>query len=458
MIEKRDKVITGVSGGADSVCLLFMLCSLQNKMGFDVAVCHVNHGLRGKEADADERFVLRLCEKLGVPCRVFRENVELIARNRKQSLEEAGRMARRKAFETMCEENGGTRIATAHHSGDNAETVLLNVARGTGLRGLCGIHPVRGRFVRPMLCLSRKEIEDWLEENGISYCQDRTNEEDAYTRNRIRHNILPAIEMQVNPGAAGHLNELSRQAQEIWEYVCVQTDQAWEECVSVRGGHPDGRKEIRIDRDKFRKMAPALQKFLIQRCIQTAAESQRDIAAEHIDAVRGLFDKQTGKRTDLPHQIRAVRTYGGVLLRRQEKREKAGKAVQTELKIPGVTCIPGTNRKICCTLLEADGSLSAKALPQKSYTKCFDYDIIEYSLSARYRRPGDYLTIDGEGRKQKLKAYFINEKIPAEERGRRLLIADGEHIVWIPGMRMSSAYQIGEHTKRILKISITEGQ
>ena len=136
MIRAGDTVITGVSGGADSVCLLFMLCSLRGRLGFEVSVCHVNHGLRGADADADERYVEALCGKLKVPCRIFRENVELTARKRKQSLEEAGRMVRREAFETMCREDGGTKIATAHHRDDNAEAMIMNLARGTGLKGL----------------------------------------------------------------------------------------------------------------------------------------------------------------------------------------------------------------------------------------------------------------------------------------------------------------------------------
>ena len=138
MIEHGDVVIAGVSGGADSVCLLLTLCSLREKFGFEVKVCHVNHCLRGAAADADEEYVKKLCGELGVECRVFRKEVELIAEKRKQSCEEAGREVRREAFEQMCAENGGTKIATAHHRDDQAETVLLNIARGTGIRGLCG--------------------------------------------------------------------------------------------------------------------------------------------------------------------------------------------------------------------------------------------------------------------------------------------------------------------------------
>ena len=227
MIGKGDVVVAGVSGGADSVCLLFVLCGLRRELGFSVRACHVNHGLRGAEADADEEYVRRLCRDLGVPCRFFHEDVEWIARKRKQSPEEAGRMVRREAFLTMCREDGGTKIATAHHRDDNAETVLLNMARGTGLKGLGGIRPVTGKWIRPLLALTREQTEGYLRRRGITWCEDATNSGDEYTRNRIRHNILPALETQVNRRTAAHLDDLSRQAQEIWTNQEQGADLAW---------------------------------------------------------------------------------------------------------------------------------------------------------------------------------------------------------------------------------------
>ncbi len=457
MIEEGDRVIAGVSGGADSVCLLFMLCSLREKMKFQILVCHVNHGLRGAEADADEKFVEELCERLGVPCRIFRENVELTARKRKQSFEEAGRMVRREAFEAMCREYGGTKIATAHHQDDNAETMLLNLARGTGLNGLCGIRPVRERWIRPLLCLGRAEIEKWLESRKIGFCRDATNEEDEYTRNRIRHHIIPALEQQVNMGTVRHLNELSAQLQEVWDFIREQTMEAWDACVSVKE-EAAGKSTVRIDGRRFQETAPAVRKFLAAECIREAAGAGKDIESVHIDALTALFEKQTGKTLNLPYRVKAKRTYSGVELFQEEKASENAGTDEVELRIPGETRLPGTNKKILCTVSAAGGDFSAEEIPQKSYTKCFDYDIIKYSLSARFRRPGDYLTVDRKGSRQKLKSYFINEKVPREERDRMLLIADGDHIVWIPGMRMSSAYQIGGKTKRILKIKITEEQ
>ena len=463
MIEENDVVIAGVSGGADSVCLLFVLCALKEKYDFSIRVCHVNHGLRGADADADEQFVKELCRKLNVPCRVFHRDVELIARKRKQSPEEAGRMVRREAFEIMCREEGGTRIAAAHHCDDNAETILLNLARGTGIRGLCGIRPVYGKWIRPLLGVSRGEIESALSEEGISWRRDMSNEDDIYTRNRIRHHILPSLQTQVNPETVRHLNELSRQAQEVWEYLEQGVKRAWERCVEpeYEAGSDQESETLRIKEPPFRKEASAVQKQLLRECIARVRGMEKDIEAVHVMSLLALFDKQTGRSVDLPGGVKAERTYEGVILRKSPGRRDSEDGTNdlkqgVEIRIPGETRLPGGKGKILCRFIEGPNLLEARQIPQKSYTKWLDYDIIKYGLSARTRRSGDYFTVDGEGKRQKLKSYFINEKIPREERKNMLLIADGEHIVWIPGRRMSRAYQVGSTTKKILEIKIME--
>ena len=418
----------------------------------------MNHGLRGEVADADEEYVRRLCRELGVPCRFFRENVELIAKNRKQSPEEAGRAVRREAFMTMCREDGGTRIATAHHRDDNAETVLWNMARGTGLKGLGGIRPVNGQWIRPLLALTREQTERYLTRRDIPWREDATNSGDAYTRNRIRHHILPVFKREVNRGTAQHLDELSRQAQEVWDYLEQGVDQAWENCVQIRqaeGGAGCGsNRTLEIIRADFDREMPAVQKQLLRRCLAYIKGQECDIGAVHVAAVAELFGKQTGRVLDLPGGVCAERTYAGVALRPAE----LGVAVcaALELQIPGQTEIPGTGLSVICRILDAGAVSGAEQIPQKSYTKWFDYDIIEHSLSARTRQSGDYLVIDEKGNRQKLKYYLINEKIPREDRDRMLLIADGEHIIWIPGYRMSRAYHVSSRTRTILEIKITE--
>lgn len=455
MIEKGDVVIAGVSGGADSVCLLFVLCELRERLGFEVQACHVNHGLRGADADADEMYVRELCSRMGAECRFFHENVESIAKKRKQSCEEAGRAVRRESFLRMCRENGGTKIATAHHRDDNVETVLMNISRGTGVRGLCGIWPARDKWIRPLLWTDRTQIEDFLREQGLRWCTDATNDEEIYTRNRIRRNILPLLTEQVNQGTVRHLDELAEQARELWEYLELGTRQAWEHCVHGAEKPPDGCTELFIDAAAFSREPTAVQKQLIKRCLAEVRGGEKDIGTAHILSVLELFGRQTGRSLDLPGKVTAQRVYGGIgIRRRREQCEASGEKVT--LKIPGETRLQKQNMVITCKFIEEAGIEEAREIPQKSYTKWIDYDIIKHGLSVRTRQSGDYLTVDRYGNRQKLKNCLINEKIPREVRDRIPLIADGKHIVWIPGLRMSHAYQIGEKTKKILEIKITE--
>lgn len=413
-------------------------------------MCHVNHCLRGAAADADEEYVKKLCGELGVECRVFRKEVELIAEKRKQSCEEAGREVRREAFEQMCAENGGTKIATAHHRDDQAETVLLNIARGTGIRGLCGIVPVRDNRIRPLLSLTRDRIESYLRERGIVWRVDATNEEDDYTRNRIRHKVLPVLENEVNDQTVKHLESLSRQAEEICEYLDYSVRQLWKTCVSVRKKDQEQKEspiELVIEKESFFQSFPAVRKLLLQKCIGKVRGGQKDLTSAHLQSVSELFDRQVGKQIDLPGGVAAKRTYDGIeIIRQTQSRAETGKAAP-ESDAAG---------KLELRFVENGDILQAEEIPQKSYTKWIDYDIIKCGLCVRTRQSGDYLVIDDQGRRQKLKAWFINEKIPKEERDRMLLVADGSHIVWIPGYRMSRAYKVTEKTKNIVEIKITE--
>lgn len=472
MIREGDVVVAGVSGGADSVCLLFVLSALKKRLGFDIRVCHVNHGLRGKEADADEAYVKALCESLNVPCRVFRENVELIAKKRKQSTEEAGRAVRRAAFEEMCGLNPQTKIATAHHRDDNVETVILNLARGTGLRGLCGIQPARGKWIRPLLCMDREAIIEYLSERNIVWREDETNSEDIYTRNRIRHGIVPVLKEQVNAGASCHIDELTQQLREIWDYLEQGTETAWKNCV-IRQNTDDVCQDVRtetgkgkfieIGREAFVQEMPAVQKQLLRRVIAVVSGSEKDIESVHVVSVRELFERTPGKRVDLPGKVKACRTADSVIVSMGVEMQESfcfadenDNDCEIRLNIPGETLFPRTGQKIICRFVDGGDVSQAERIPQKSYTKWIDYAIIKHGLYARTRKSGDYFIVSDDGKRQKLKSYFINEKVPRSERGKMLLIADGNHIVWIPGYRMSRSCRVGSSTDKILEIKITE--
>ena len=423
MFERGETAITGISGGADSVCLFFILHYLQEELGVKLVAVHVNHGIRGEDADADERFVQNICETAGIPLEIVRCNLELIAKKRKQSMEEAGRNIRREAFERAAQKYGAAKIALAHHKNDNAETLLMNLVRGTGLNGMTGIKPVRDRYVRPLLCLERREIEGFLEQNGIRYQTDQTNLTEVFKEN----------------------------------------------CVSRKG------EKLLIRTEPFQSGDKILREMTVLSCMEEVAGQAKDLSAVHVADVSTLFGKQCGRQIMLPYHMRAVRGYEGVTLEKvhaarekeKEVRQKKEKGIllrEEELPLEVKCRIPGTvfyqtpkGKKTAVTcrivdLAENPGNM------QKSHTNCFDYDIIKHDLCVRTRRPGDYIVIDREGRKQKLKSYLINEKIPASERGEILLIADGSHILWVVGHRLSLCGRPDEHTKRILQIQIDGGE
>ena len=458
MLTCGDRVIAGVSGGADSVCLFLMLLELREKIGFDLIVVHVHHGLRGEAADQDQQFVEALCEQHRIPLEIFRVNLESIAKKRKQSLEEAGRMVRREAFDSVCKKYGGNKIALAHHQNDNAETLLWNLSRGTGLDGLGGIRPVNGKFIRPLLCMNRKEIEEYLAKRKQSYCIDETNAGTDYTRNKLRHLVLPILEEQVNSAAVRHMNETMEQIWELQEYMQEQVEAAYQECVQE---HFEKACWIQIQQKSFETFPELIKKMVIRKGMEQVGGKKRDLSHKHVDVMMELMNKQVGRTLDLPYEMHAKRNYEGIRLEKRRtylsgKEKKAGiiQECMAELNIPGETILADRNLKLRCKILEKPKNLSIKDIPQKIYTKWFDYGIIKSSLYIRTRQAGDTIVIDEKGHQKKLKNWFVDEKIPKEVRDSQLLLAENNEILWVLGHRMSQAYQVKQSTKWILQIEV----
>lgn len=458
MLTCGDRVIAGVSGGADSVCLFLMLLELREKIGFDLIAVHVHHGLRGEAADQDQRFVEALCEQHRIPLEIFRVNLESIAKKRKQSLEEAGRMVRREAFDSVCQKYGGNKIALAHHQNDNAETLLWNLSRGTGLDGLGGIRPVNGKFIRPLLCMNRKEIEEYLAKRKQSYCIDETNAGTDYTRNKLRHLVLPILEEQVNSAAVRHMNETMEQIWELQEYMQEQVEAAYQECVQE---HFEKACWIQIQQKSFETFPELIKKMVIRKGMEQVGGKKRDLSHKHVDVMMELMNKQVGRTLDLPYEMHAKRNYEGIRLEKQrtysfgeEKKAEIMQECMSELNIPGETILADRNLKLRCKILEKPKNLSIKDIPQKIYTKWFDYGIIKSSLYIRTRQAGDTIVIDEKGHQKKLKNWFVDEKIPKEVRDSQLLLAENNEILWVLGHRMSQAYQVKQSTKWILQIEV----
>lgn len=438
MVNAGDTVLAGVSGGADSVCLLLVLLELQEKKHFTVRVVHVEHGIRGASAERDAGFVEALCEEKNVPYVCYHFDVPGLAKERGLSLEEMGRILRYEAFAKEAENYKPCKIAVAHNRNDNAETMLHNLVRGAYTAGLSGIAPVRDNIIRPLLCVTRNEIEQYLESCGQEYCTDETNAELVYTRNRIRHEVLPILE-QINPAAVTHMAQTAEHLREMQEYVEGNVRQLGQEAVVWDG------QVVHVQRKELQTAPRLLQMQLLYGVVTTLAGSKRDVAQTHMQAVLELFEKQVGKEVALPYGLKAVREYEGVRI------------TASQMEITSKVC----DEKALCEsehfhteLIES--SESKTEIPKKKYTKWFDYDKIKDNLCVRSRRAGDYFQME-DGRTKKLKQYFIDEKIPKEQRKQILLVADGSHIVWIVGYRISAYYKVTEHTRRILKVQYEDG-
>ena len=429
MIEAGSQVIVGISGGGDSVCLLFLLSKYQKRRPFHLLGIHVNHGIRGQEALRDQEYAKKLCERLGVPFTVYTYSVPAIAQQEKRSLEEAGRMVRRRAFEEKAASLGKKAvIALAHHENDNAETVLHNLIRGTKAAGMGGIRPIQEigegvAYIRPLLKVTREEIETYLRQQQISWMTDSTNQELEYTRNRIRHRIIPEME-KINPKAVSHIAQAADTFQAIEEYLTGQADMLYREYVEQRENGYWIRKELFLEKE-------LMQSYVIRMVLEQAADKKQDLTAFHVESILSLGKGRTGASVSLPGGVLASQVYGDLYVRLPDSGEAPLKELELEI-------FPWENQQIL----------------EKTYTKWFDYDKIKSSLEIRHRKPGDFLTITDTGGRKKIKDYFIDCKIPREEREKLTLLAEGSHILWVVGYRISQYYKVTSQTKTVLKVHV----
>lgn len=448
MILQNDKIVIGVSGGADSVCLLFMLMEIRSVIPHSLYVVHVNHGLRGEEADRDAVFVRDLCQKYDLPFYLYEEDVSSYAREQGMSLEEAGRKVRYRIFEEVRQQTGASKIAVAHHKNDQAETVLFRLFRGSGIKGLGGIQPVREDIIRPLLCLERCEIEDYLKEQELFYCTDATNESDHYSRNIIRNKLLPMVEDEIQERAVSHIAETAEMMQEAERYLYCQARKEFEEVVTS-----EGQSGYRISVEHLKELDLVIRQYLIRIVMEKLAREWKDIGAQHVRAVLELTDKEVGKSVALPQGLQAKKDYDDIIICAENQAEQLSKVNLKIDQIPVTVNLPDGR----CVDFRLEEPQKIQKIEQKTYTKQFDYDKIENGLLLRNRNINDFFYINTDMDRQTIKTYCINEKIPREKRDELVLLADGSHILWVIGHRISEKYKITEKTKRILKVQVYGG-
>ena len=446
LIKEGERVVVGVSGGADSVCLLLVLKEI---MPLEcITAVHINHGIRGDEAARDEDFVLQLCKRQGIRLEIRRLDVPLFARENKISEEEAGRVLRYRVFEEIRLLYKADKIAVAHNLNDVAETFLMNLSRGSGITGLTGIKLRSGVLIRPLIKTSRAEIEEIVTYLGESFITDSTNNSLIYTRNRIRKRVIPELE-EVNERAVSHINDACERLEKIEGYIIKEAAKAYKSYVT-KG------KDIFIS-NEILTLDEVIIEEVLHKALSEAAGRARDIGSVHISYLLELFSKQVGREIDLPYQVRAFREYKGIRLKGSANKSESGESTQVlpELllhteDVEGISTVASEEDNIRLTF--EDGSV--KNLSQNSCIRWFDYDKIAENVMVRFKEEGDFLVISPEGDKKKLKKYFVDSKIPSDKRGGIPLVASGNEVLWVVGYRTGESARITKSTKKLLKIEI----
>ncbi len=427
LIRQGETVLVGLSGGPDSVALLHTLLSLSASMGFRVAAGHLNHGIRAEAADADERFVRELCDLWGVPLWVERADVPALAKQNGWTLEQAGREERYAFFRRAKKQAGAQRVAVAHHMDDQAESILLHLTRGTGLAGLVGMMPARGDIIRPLLFVRRGDVEEYIAQEGLAYCVDATNLETGSTRNRLRLDVIPYIEENINPAFVDGLCSMAELLLRDETYLQTQADKLLEAA----------RREDGFDRETLKdKPLPVLTRAL--RTALREAGAYTDIERVHIEQVIDLLSARTGSMVQLPH-VQAYVQYALICF--------GNLAPAVEFAVPfvpeGVTHTPLGDFVSAIVPRPVDFGADRNV----AY---MDADKLS-GLVARTRREGDRIYPIGAPGRKKLKEYFIDKKVPREKRALPLLCAD-EDVWFAPGFCSAEASKVTGATVRVARI------
>ena len=431
-------VLVGVSGGVDSVSLLFALISLSHQFSrFRISVAHLDHGLRATSAQ-DANFVRQLCRDWGVACYVDRVDVENLACRSGCGVEEAGRDARRAFLQRIADEQGCERIALAHHMDDQAETVLLRMARGSAVSGLAAMAWQQEQFIRPLLNVSRSSIEDYLQRNKLPFVEDSSNAEVKYSRNRIRHEVVPALR-QINPEVSLQLYRLSQRVSLEESYWQQQVFAVLEDCAVWRG------TELRLSCAGVSSFHQALRLRVLRECLKRVRGDLRCIESIHIELVDGLLTSPRPQlQLDLPNAW-VARRYGVLVFRV----EAPGPALPFQLSVSGLGdySLPDG-----CTLKVA---IVETAIGESRSRVEFDAEKVVFPLQVRTFQAGDRMSCVGMAGRKKVNDIFAEKCLEQEQRARTLVLEGVDGVLWLAGVRRSSEWCVSDKTTRVLTISIS---
>jgi tRNA(Ile)-lysidine synthase len=449
LIAPQDRVLVAVSGGIDSLALLHLLEQFSREFGFNLFVAHLNHLSRGSESDADAKFVEKEAGKLSLPIFINEIDVRKEKPLLKTSFQESARILRYQFLEKTLVSIEGNKIAVGHNADDQIETVLMNLLRGTGLRGLSGIPEKRGNIIRPLLGCTRTELELYLNSQNLKYRTDSSNKEKKYLRNEIRHDLVPLLK-RFNNDISGNLLDLAEIAREEDEWMSEKTNDLFSQLVIAEN------ERLSFNISDFQKQAPAMKRRLAREALYRLKGSLRSITALHIQQVLDLcFRARVGSRLKLPGKLGVSCDYDTVNFFLSDEAEESSPPEKDQknirLKVPGVTSLSGGRFQLYTGLMKPPVTFPKPSNENQAY---LDFEKTGELIHARFFQPGDHFVPLGMQGHKKLKSYFIDRKIPRDQRSAIPVLTNADNdIIWIYGERISDRFRITAKTRKVLFIA-----
>lgn len=459
LFDSADRILLAVSGGADSTALLYAIRTLKNRniVSADVLCAHLNHQLRPADAQSDEDFVIEQARGLKFAIIAKRLDVRGFARKKKLSIETAARKLRIEALIDIAKTRKCNSVATAHHKNDNAETILHRLVRGTGFRGLAGIWPTRVfaediRFVRPLLSVTRDEIIEYLRKRNLKWRQDHTNDDCTYTRNFIRHRLLPALQQDCTGSLVEQLSDLADSAGKFHALVCNWAEKAWPQMADCSANM------LKLNVQMFLTQPPSVKVELVRRSLTAVGSGQRDLTSRHFKRILQLAEQNVGRRKiELPAGFVVRREYGNLLFTREKKTTTHHEQISESAGVQ----VPGQTRfgqyVIEATALEAGDCRIEKFKTEKTnFVEWFDLEKLKLPLMVRSRKDGDRFWPLGLEAEKKIGKFLTAAKVPYHLRRKLLIIEDSEKIIWLWPFRICEQAKITDETQKVLQLKIID--
>ncbi len=455
-----DNALLAISGGADSTALLYALCSLREKSTIktEFLCAHINHLLRGTDSDNDEQFAIQQARIPGLPITTKKIEVRSFAKQNKLSIETAARQLRIKALLEIAKENDCSLIATAHQADDNAETIIHNIIRGTGLRGLAGIWPKKKFekdicFVRPLLCVTRAEITTYLKQRNLKWQTDKTNQDLTFKRNFIRHLLLPQLQKNCSYPLAEQLSGLCQSARKLYNSVCGIAERLWPQAAEP------GESNLKLDLKIFSTQHPEVQIELVRKSMACLGSGEKDLSRLHYEKILQLArQKVSNKEICLPEGFTVRREYDKLIFERSERTRKRKIPDEIfELQIPGR--LQFGDFLIESKFLEtSEENIENIKSNKDKFAEQFDFDKLLLPIRIRRRSTGDRFQPLGLPSPKKIGKFLTDAKVPQNIREKMLIVTDSEKIIWLWPIRISEQTRVTDSTKKILQLKITDSQ